>query len=348
MKIKCAYSGLNLEVSHFPAFLESPSTVHPIFNIPQKKLIQYLRKWGNGELTPTDSYLLYLALFNSTDLIEFRTNAVCTTKTNSIVSANLEQLTRVISYSNTILHPSFVLPKIVIDKDTCTLENSPEWIKLWTHEYNNFQSGYLKDKEREAIKKREFILQTFIKDVNKPISHYAKIIADWASEVGEFPQFFVTIDGQSIRLSEYWKGIIIKCCKSEAIFSIPTADLMELIEHCEENIEHGSIYSHTLMELLRAGMSRQKNYLGLGDLDLSLTTYSIIDANTSIEDANRKAMIDSAPLEMPLPGMYPSKLAYMVAKSKWEMALEYKKQMEAVEAIKVNSESILTDDGKLL
>ena len=351
MKIKCAYSGLELQVTHFPAFLNHQECCHPIFYIPQKKLIQYLRKWGNGELTAQDSYLLYLALLNSTDLIDFRTHAVyIPATTEKIIANNMEHLARIISYTNTIIHPAFSMPRIVIDPNTANLSDSPIWIQDWNQCYVDFCNGYIKQIESEKIKKREALLHNFIKNASRPIAHYAKILADWAAEAGEFPLFPITIDGKSIRICDYWKQIIMRCCKAESIFSIPSNDLAELIEHCEINIEHGSIYAHSLMELLRAGATRQQNYLGLGDLDLSLTTYRIIDAETSIEDASKMAMIDSAPKEKPTENQYPSKLAYLRARLKYEMAQEYYKQLELATAISThtNTEIVLTDDGKEL
>ena len=264
MKLRCAYSGLHLEVSHFPGTLPDRLCYHPVFALPQKGLIQYIRKWGDAELTSQDSYLLFLALLNSTEKIEFRCAAqFIPGKTEQIVSNNLESLARIISYTNTIVHPSFQLPSIAITKETCNLSNARIWIQDWWDCFNAFQEGGIQEREIQKLKQREALLQTFIKNVNKPISHYAKILADWAAEAGEFPTFPVALAGSGVTsCSEYWKGIIIKCCKSEAIFSILASDLEELIQHCEDNIEHGSIYAHTLMELLRAGQRRQQNYLG--------------------------------------------------------------------------------------
>lgn len=351
MKITCAYSGLQIQVQHFPASLSHRECCHPIFAIPQKSLLSYLRKWSNAELTSTDSYLLYLALLNSTDLVEFRIAArFIPGKTDSIVANNMESLARCISYSNIIKHPSFVLPRIAITPETATLTNSNIWVQNWMECYYNFQQGFLREREIQKIRQREALLQTFIKNINKPINHYAKILADWAAEAGEFPLFPITIEGASIRICDYWKQIIIKCCKSEAIFTILAEDLEELITHCEDNIEHGSIYAHTLMELLRAGQRRQKNYLGLGDVDLSdsNTTYRIIAEDTSIEDATKLAMIDSAPTEKPVEGNYPSKIAFLRAKLKYEMKLDYQKQMETAAALSVASQTVTTDDGKEL
>mgnify|MGYP000735790344 CR=1 FL=1 len=54
-KILCAYSGIEFSCEHFPITLHARESYHPIFNVPQKKLLSYLGKWAGNELTPTDN-----------------------------------------------------------------------------------------------------------------------------------------------------------------------------------------------------------------------------------------------------------------------------------------------------
>lgn len=340
MRITCAYSGLKLQISHFPAALDNREAIHPIFYIPQKKLLNYVFKWSQAELTPTDSYLLFLALLNSTELINWATPAKITPRTDSIVANNMESLARIISYTNVISHPAFHMPGIVIDSGTNDLSNANMWIRDWQECYHEFASGYIREKEQEKIKNREQILQNFIKSANKPIQHYARILAEWAAEACDFPKSPTLVNGVSVPLSEFWKSIIVKCCKEEHIFTILAADINELIEYCEENLEHGSIYAHTLMELLRAGQRRQINYLGLGDADISTATYQIISNETTIEDANKMAMIQAAPDRLLPETAYPSKIAFLRAKLAFGMKQEWLKLQEATTAIQQTNEAI--------
>jgi len=86
-----------------------------------------------------------------------------------------------------------------------------------------------------------------------------------------------------------------------------------------------------LFQLLRDGLQRKKNFLNLGDIDIgnpSATTFRILDADASIEDANKLALIDSAPTELPIESNYPTKLAYLRAKMKYDMAIKYKQGLE--------------------
>jgi len=325
MRILCAYSGLEFKVEHFPATLVSREICHPIFYLPQHKLISYIPKWYAGELTATDSYLLYLALLNSTELIEWRVPALKTNKSVGIVAHNIESLASIVSKMNVIKHPAFVLPRFVISPETKTLENSTFWIQTWVDQYNEWSSGYRTRTLDEKITRREEALERLINNSSRTVESYANILADWAILAGNFPKSTTEVLGKQVPLCEYWRSIIKACAKNESIFSIPKKDLEELVEYCEEEIPHGSKYAHTLMEFLRNGLRKQKNYLGLGDIDLnSEVTYRILSPDTSVEDANKQALIDSAPKEEPRESQYPTKISFLKAKLKWQMAESYR------------------------
>jgi len=330
MRILCAISGIQFNVDHFPASLTSRECYHPIFVIPQKKLLQYTLKWANRELTQTDTYLLFLSLLHSTELIEWRVPAQQTDKTRSIIEQNMEALIDIVGKINIIKHPSFVLSKVSINPETKTLTSAHYWIKNWHESYNDFITGYKNAKIHDKIAAREQSLERLIKDAQKPISHYARILADWAEMAADFPAYQITFENKTYPINEYWKNIIVRCCKEEQIFAIPKEHLEKLIEHCEENLEGGSIYSYTLMSLLRSGVKKQSNYLGLGDIDIQESIYRILPNEATVEDANRMAMIDTAPTELPIEKNYPSKLAYLRAKVKWDMKVAYMEQQVVV------------------
>lgn len=329
MKILCSLSSIEYEVQHFPAYLQS-GECHPIFSLPQKKLISIASsKYFNGELTEIDSYLLFLALLNSTELIKWMVPAKRTIHTNALISNNMQSLVQMCGKINAIHHPAFVLPKFAITSETRTLENVKYWIQAWESQYTEFLSG-LKDQElRDRLSRREAALEKLIKNPAIDPSKYSKLLAEWAAEAGEFPTFTITspLDKSEIKISEYWKQIIQKCYRSESIISIPEADLIELLEHCENNIEAGSIYSFHLFSTLREGRDRQKNFLGI-DLTASLSAenpgFRILSPDDNIEDAAIQSLIDAAPINKPERKDYPSAFAYMKAQMRWELAQKHK------------------------
>jgi hypothetical protein len=239
----------------------------------------------------------------------------------------MEQLIHIVGKIDVIKHPSFVLPHFVISPDTCSLENSYHWIQIWIQNYNDWADNIKSHANDQELIRRENSLNKLIKTSHKSIEDYPSILARWASVAGDFPTFSITVKGVKMELADYWEQIIIKCAKEEAIFQIPTSDLQELIDHCEDTlVGDGSIYAIALMKHLRKGKERQQNYLGLGDIDLSrtsVTAYRILKPSESTEDANIQNMIDTAPPSEPNKRDYPDLISYIKAKAKWNVAQTY-------------------------
>lgn len=333
MKILCSISGLEFDCSYFPGTFYSREVFHPIFNLPQKRLLTYTSKWAGGELTPTDTYLLFIALLKSTDLVDFRVPVSRNEFTNSIIANNMEFLIRTVIKVNTIVHPTQVFHNVVVSPDTKFLTNVHYWIENWDEAYKNFQSGARRDIDDRKLVHRENALQRMIKNPHKSLSEYSSQIGEWACLAGNFPTFLTTSPyskESKIPLAEYWKSIISKCAKDEQLFSIPKKDLAELVEHCEENIPLGSIFSNALFKILRYAQTRQKDFLTFDGEDLDVPasgkgSYTILEQGTSAEAANMKALVDSAPKERPRKEQYPTHFQYMRAKLRWDMAQKFVK-----------------------
>lgn len=329
MKILCSLSSIEFECSHFPGTFYSRELHHPIFSLPQKKLLAATSKWSSGELTPTDSYLLFLSLLRSSDLIDWRVPVIRTEQTDSIVANNMESLLRTVIKLNTVSDPNQIFPHYAISQDTRTLFNVRYWIENWQHAYEEHKAGYKSAHESAALIRRENALARMIKNPHRPISAYSGELSIWAAAAGSFPTFMVSSPfgssyGQQISCADFWKEIIVRCTKNDYIFSIPDNDLQELIDHCNDNIPIGSIYSHALFKILRSAQERKKTFLDIGDPDVK-SSYSLISAGTSVESANMKALVDSAPSIEPRLEEYPSKFAYQRAKLRWDMARKYAK-----------------------
>lgn len=319
MKTLCSKSGLLFQCEHFPFYSDTATIAHPCFSIPQKKLLALTPKWAAGELTEVDSYLLFLSLLNSTEQVEFRTHCTYTSDTSSIIYNNMEDLLQLVGAINLITHPTFVLSRIAITKENHTLSNVHYWLENWSQQIDEFKSGYVSTSEQQDLLRRESALERLIKSPYKEVQ-LASQIANWAELAGNFPHFQISCPFGTMSCAEYWKLIIRKCINSESIFAVPTSDIIELIEHCEENIEHGSIYAHTLMQILRNGKQKQTNFLGLGDWESS---FVLLNQEDTVERANLELLVQNAPTEEPRITDYPSKFEWLKAHSKWKLAVAY-------------------------
>jgi len=339
MKILCAISGIQFQCDHFPAELASRETTHPIFHLKQKKLLSYITKHHAGELTSTDSYLLFLSLLNSTELVDWSVPVVRTDRTNSLVALNMDKLVSLVSQINLIKTPALALPSFIVSSETKSLDNVHYWLESWADALEEFKSNYKSTTLLASIRQREALLEKSIKNTTKDISTYANILAEWASLAGSFPTFMIVDpNGVKLPLADYWKSIIKRCCRSESIFEVPTKDIQELIEHCEDNIPHGSIYANSLMKLLRTGLVKKTTFLSDDDVTTG-DTFVILDASQGVEAANKLLLINSAPKEKPVESDYPNRFAYIKAKLKYDMATTYNKKLAEHQATTNYSES---------
>jgi hypothetical protein len=322
MKIQCGLSNVEFTCEHFPASLFSRECYHPIFHLPQKKLLGFLHKWGGGELTSTDSYLLFLAILNSSELVQFRVPVFRNEKTDSIVALNMETLAKAVIKLNTVATPSFNFPSFAITVETRFLENIPHWIQAWEDAYKDFLDGYKSAHENQKLIKREAALERLIKNPYKAIHSYAGQIAEWAALAGDFPTYLVLspFNGVKVPMAEYWKAIIIKAASPDGnIFQIPRVDLEDLIEHCECNVPIGNIFAHSLFKIIRGCRDKQKDFLGLDNSYITPMSGTGGFEILSPEHAQIKIMIDSAPAEKPVRSAYPKLIDWLRAEARWNM-----------------------------
>lgn len=340
-RILCAYSGIDYRCDHFPVYNTKRESHHPIFDLDTTALVHLSSEYLDDKFTSIDKYLYYLALFKSTDLVDFRVPAIQTPLTQSIIANNIYPLIRMVERISTLgeekVRYSLSLPQFVISQDTKDLANTRYWLEIWEKNYDDYKSGYRTSTLIDKIAHKENYLERMIKDRNKDISTYASTLADWACLAGDFPKWHAGLDesilgksGMNLSLADYWKTIIKLCARKEPVYNIPDADINELIEHCEDTLHQSGIYFYELLSLLRNASKKKLSYLSLGDVDIT-STYRILDADSSVEDANMIALIDSAPKERPVEKDYPNKLAYIRAKMKYELAASYNAEHPSVD-----------------
>lgn len=329
MQVICKYSSLSFQVEHFSARLDRGEIPHPIFYIPQHRLFSYLGKWSAQQFTPTDSYLLALALLNSTDLIEWNCPALRTPRTDTVIAQQMEALAKVASRISSVPAPARTFPRISISQDTRNLYSLGDWISLWNICYSDWEAGYKSTIAIHRIRNREQALERLIKSPGNrnPIA-YARQLADWASQAGSFPTFATQnpFTGKPIPMHDYWKLIIIRAAGKDSLHTIPTKDIQELLEHCEDTIQNGGIFAHALFQYLKEAIKKQTDYFGFGAPYVISGAPAFLDSPSEnaafVEDQLRVGLEETAPLKEPQPQDYPTKFAYIKAKFKWDRAIK--------------------------
>jgi len=308
-KINCAISGLTLQVSHVPLTIQTElGYYHPIFALPYKRLFGLYSKHCKGELTATDSYLLFLAFLNATDQVTWK--APCSldpndSKTVYLVENNLRQLITVLEMSSAIITPTFKQPSFTVHKDNSQLKQIHNWIAAWEDNIEAFRNNYREQKLQDTLTKLENKLSWYIKS-GLSEKEYSFAVANWAEKAAVFPT----------EKAEYWKKIIRSCFNSERMFSTPLSDIKELKTFCEDNIEAGSIHFHTLTKILKEGITRHTDFLGLPSVG-----YTLLPANSTKVDEELEAIKATAPSTEPTRSQYDTEVEYIRARLKYNVAL---------------------------
>ncbi len=324
-KFYCAYSGLECSVSHLSLSLTSREYAHPVFFMNPTKLLGIFSQYEKGKLTHEESYLLFLAYLNATDLVEFRVPAVFTKDTPRLVTSHMETLVSLAYKIQEIKNPSVQFPHVAISPETKGLSNVGAWLDIWSTRYEEFLSGNRIKARNETLDSLETKVQRLILDPNSRDETYALHLGNWAEVAASFPLFAVSTPFGQMRLSEYWKLIIRKCFNQKALFDIPSSDIQELLDHCIDTLELGTTYATSLINLLKDAKIKKSEYLGLGDLDLingSISTYQIIDSSsTDTQDKNLISLLLGAPTTEPKRLDYPSEFEFQRAKIKYQASL---------------------------
>lgn len=313
--LTCAISGLNIETPHFPSLYISQNKgyFHPIFAASYHQLYKLYNAHCRNQLTPKESYLLFLAFLNYTNQIKWNhpvTRNPNDSSTISLINNNFAQLLGVIAQTDVIKHPAFKQPSFIVSSDNSHLMQITNWIQAWKDNIAKFYAGYASSRERDDLIKIENKLSKLILSGEKP-ENYSHIIADWAHQTAVFPY----------AKAEKYKKIIRSCFNAHKMFYTSLADIREVKEFCENNIEVGSIHFHSLMSVLKQGIHNHINYLGGSPLSLGYTLLSserITDKEvTNKQDTSSSLISDitkNAPISEPRESDYPDKLSYIKAK----------------------------------
>lgn len=243
--------------------------------------------------------------------------------TMQVVASEMEALAITVSHINSISSPSVKFPPVVISSETKDLANAHWWIENWKAEYKSFRNGYKSVGQSQRAARRETALEKLIKNPFRSQKTLATSLADWAVDAADFPSNKTTVDGSQIYLSDYWRSIVYRLAMDQDIYSIDPKDISELLEHCEEHISLGSIYSHELFKVIRAGLERHNAFRGLGDYDAAnlrkFTPFEILPDDATAQEATIQSMIDLAPVEEPRRDQYPTSTAFIRARARWNM-----------------------------
>ena len=308
MKITCPVSGVSYTTS---SGYGTVSYAHPALNTPLKKLVQQLVDWHAARITEPDDQYLYLLAW-ATNLPELQiTTQLDSSTTFPVLLAHSEQLFKTVLACAKFPHVKF--PAMVVRKPTDLAQSLTNWLSVLAeafHQSNQFASQRLYNDE---VRRLESVLDNITsKQLKGHLHRTSKVIAAWADKAGRFPHTnIVTPQNTTVPLNEYWIQIIIHAFNESTLdlikSGIGVGDVAELIEHCEDELPHGSTYAFTLMRKLRAAKATLIELSGIPDIG---------PADTIVAD--------TLPMDVPIEPerkQYKSSVDYLKARLAWQKAI---------------------------
>lgn len=308
MKIYCQYSGVEYDITGFGG--TKLTYIHPIFAAESRWLLSRMGSWAAQKFTEEESKLLFLALLHDTELVEFRATAH---PSAAMVALNMEPLARIHSWMIGLSRRTLVLPKFVVQQDNRDLKNIKHWIETWYGARKDYEDGYNKYLLDQKLAGKEEALERLIKNAQKSTDDFAGLLCTWALQASSAPK----------GIGEYWRELFT--LKGLKVYAARTVDLQELVDHMEENLEHGSIFAANTLKHLRTLLKKNQaglNYgLGITDEDLAeidSSPFKIVEG--SVEEHNMQIIAAGAPEEEPQRKDYPSIVGYLRARAAWQLA----------------------------
>ena len=274
---------------------------HPIFHADYSTLLRIAESYRKHELDERERRLLFVALLDSTRLIEFRVPAI---PSDPLILRYMEYLLRTVTWQQET-RERIPLNKICIDRGTRELDNIGVWLDNWNNSRREFITSGNSLMLREAISRAEDRLRRMMSRKDET-EDYAKQLANWFMTAGQVPE----------GLKEYWTSLFM--LRSFAVYSASAKDLEELRQHIIDHVPMNSTYAmacYRHIDGLR--VAAEKGILG------ALTgnsNYSIVDGD-DIEQHNLGVIISTAAAEEPQRRDFTSQVSYLIARAKWRLRM---------------------------
>lgn len=331
----CPRSGNYWRTSNFRFGLTGPVTaMHPIFSASRSQLLALSDKLLEDQLEESEAKLVFLALLNSTEMVEWKAQAKISI---TDVMMHSEGLLRFVAWFDNTWRVRLRLPKLVINDQTSKLKDIGNWLNTWYESKKDYQDRILSRltleqewEEQEAQQQREAkVLQVINSSAQRKVQHIG-VMAAWALKASKAPEALVP----------YWTELF----KSRApeIFKLRHGDLEELQDHMEAELDIyqsptivNAILKHCRdqVDLFNKGFDRWQEEQIFG-VDENGRVWKIVDS-----DIDRLTNISSLAdiVELPEPGdpsTFPTRFEWMRARAKWVLQknqlLELQKQRSAI------------------
>jgi len=335
MKLQCRISGLTFySAYHFKNEPTVRNALHPIFSVSLRDLLAKAQKYGRGDYTEEEEKLLFLALLNKTDAVDWEVPANPSPDT---VDRYLDSIFILLSWYEKVTPGALKLPRMRVSEHNKNLANIGMFIQSWYDVRKEWMSPSIKKFMADLLEHREHLMQRLINS-RRDTFEYAGKLASWAMDAA---------DVHPDRRAE-WTALFKMKPDKEAL----TCDLDELLDmrdHMErhlyavEGLGHKSGLSgdtakkvmdhiHRLVEIREGGMIALLGGFGItatDDFQHKVNTGGV--TTTDIQQLKSKIQESGAPNTEPKKEDYPNLISFIKAKSAWVLSSHLRENLAFAE-----------------
>lgn len=315
MKVICRYSGLPLYKTPYLIGMNLADT-HPIFRAKKKLILnpQMVHNFAKSE-SFEEKKLIFLAVLNATDLVEFRVPADPSLQTVETCFYKLMHTAGWLAYAEYTYKQVVGFPQFVVSEETKDLKSLSNWISR----VEEIKEQALKkdiDRDRAAsLVQREQEIRKEIGEATMLHRAFTPGLARWALE-------FANLKKTDER---YLKWIKILCSPLSDAWVYSLDDIREIEHYLEEElpIDHPQVISvmaqvRLLFRECKKGFTEFALFNDDDGKD-SAESFIILDDETG-ELKTTSRHVEDVPATEPVQKDYPTKVAYLVAMAKWKLA----------------------------
>jgi hypothetical protein len=321
----CAFSSLRVSIPSSSLSLnprKAGPLVHPIFQAAPEAVWPLASLAGSNSLPLEDLHLLTLASLLSSGVVSFRGPVLL----NPPSLAQWALRTIRVSHSIFLSNSPSSFPQIILSSEAGASEDNLKYVcEVLEESLNSYKAGRRGEARADDVSRREEALERLVRNPHKDPSSYAPQLANWAAVAGSFPTFMlVDPSGASRTCADYWKELIVHCTKSAKIMKLCEKDLAELENHCLENIEAGSLFSHRLFQILSNARTKIGSQWDFGDIDdlppAPMKTFQILSGISQGKSEGKTIVMSALAQDRPKKENFPDLISWLRADLRWKLA----------------------------
>lgn len=314
MKVICPISGLAVYKSNYLLGFDLKD-LHPIFRAKRKLILNdtMIHKFMQSDIFE-EKKLIFLAVLNSTELVEFQTPAMPALGTVETHFLKLMHTAGWLAHAEYTYKAVASFPRFVVRPDTADLTSLPAWINA-VEDVKDMVIRRDLDRDRAAeLSNKADQISTEIRQAASLHRNFTPSLARWALD-------FANLNREDTRFSKWMK---MMCIPTSEAWMFDIDDYKELVGFMEEELpsEHPQVLSvmFQVRELVKECKRGFTELSVFNDLDDEATeSFNIIeDSPVSTGEAISATTLHA--MDKPIAKNYPSKVAFLVADAKWRLA----------------------------